>query len=630
MRRHPKNTGTAGKKLDTKVLGRLMKYIFKNYKVHYIFVLIGIVISSLASVSASLFMKTLLDDYVQPLIGVSNPNFEPLYEALSFMAIIYLLGVIATYAYEKLLVIISQGTLENIRRDLFSHMQKLPISYFDSHSHGDVMSVYTNDTDTLRQVISQSIPQVIVSLFTISTVFISMLTLSIPLTLISLSMVGVMQLALKFIMGRSGKYFSLQQKKLGEENGYIEEMMEGARVVKVFNYEDKAIEGFDAINEELFEASFNANKYANILMPIVSNLGHVSYVLVALVGGVLTVNGWAGLTIGSLASFLTLNRNFNGPLTRISQQLNSVIMAMAGAERIFELLDEKIEVDEGIVTLVNVCEVDGKLQQCDEETNHWAWLHPREDGQNELVRLDGDVRFHDVDFAYVKDVPVLKNIDLYAEPGEKIAFVGPTGAGKTTITNLINRFYDIKKGSITYDGIDVKLIKKDDLRRSLGIVLQDTHLFSGTIEDNIRYARPNATREEVIEAAKLANAHYFIQHLEHGYDTYLTRSGASLSQGQRQLLSIARAALSNNPVLILDEATSSIDSQTEKLVQQGMDQLMAGRTTFVIAHRLSTIKNSNAIMVLNDGEIIERGNHESLIANKGMYYQLYTGAIMND
>ena len=630
MSQRPRNVGTDGKKLDFKVLKRLMRYIFTTYKWHYIVVFVGIVISSLSQVSASLFMKTLLDDYVQPLIEASNKDFAPLLQALSMMAIVYFVGILANFMYQKLLVIISQGTMENIRRDLFSHMQSLPISYFDTHSHGDVMSIYTNDTDTLRQVISQSIPQVMVSFFTIVSVLISMIILNIPLTLITLSMVGVMQFALRKIMKQSGRFFTQQQKMLGKENGYIEEMMEGARVVKVFNYEEKAIANFDTINNDLFDASFQANKFANILMPIVGNLGNLSYVLVALFGGVLAVNGWGSLTIGGLASFLTLNKSFNGPLNQISQQLNSVIMAMAGAERIFTLLDEDSEIDDGNVTLVNVKENgDGSFVEVAEVTGIWAWSHPREDGTHEYVRLNGDVRFHDVNFAYVKDKPVLKEVNLYAEPGEKIAFVGATGAGKTTITNLINRFYDINEGSITYDGIDVKLIKKDDLRRSLGIVLQDTNLFTGTIEENIKYARPNATRDEVIAAAKLANAHHFITHLEHGYDTILTRSGSSLSQGQRQLLSIARAALANSPVLILDEATSSIDSQTEKQVQQGMDQLMHGRTTFVIAHRLSTIKNSNAIMVLDQGEIIERGNHDSLLEKQGTYYKLYTGVIEN-
>ncbi|NLC96661.1 MAG: ABC transporter ATP-binding protein [Erysipelotrichaceae bacterium] len=627
----PKNVGTDGKKLDINVLKRLLIYILSRYKIHYIFVFICIVISSLAQVSASLFMKILIDDYITPLIFTVEKDFTPLITALMVMASIYLIGVITNFIYQKLLVIISQGTLENIRRDLFSHMQKLPISYFDTHSHGDIMSIYTNDTDTLRQVISQSIPQFLVSFFTIISVFISMIILSVPLTLITLSMVVVMQFVLKKIMSKSGRYFSKQQKMLGLENGYIEEMMEGARVVKVFNYENKAINNFNKINKDLFDASFQANKYANILMPVVGNLGHISYVLVALIGGAMAVNGWGNLTIGGLASFLTLNRSFNGPLNQISQQLNSVIMAMAGAERIFKLLDEEVEVDNGFVTLVNAKEnEDGSLSEVEKVTNIWAWKHKREKGQTEYVRLRGDVRFYDVNFSYIENKPVLKGINLYAEPGEKIAFVGATGAGKTTITNLINRFYDINHGSITYDGIDIKLIKKDDLRRSLGIVLQDTNLFTGTIEENIKYARPNATFEEVIEAAKLANAHYFIKHLEHGYDTVLTRSGASLSQGQRQLLSIARAALANSPVLILDEATSSIDSQTERLVQEGMDKLMSGRTTFVIAHRLSTIKNSNVIMVLDNGEIIERGNHKSLLEKKGTYYKLYTGLIEND
>lgn len=631
MSQRSKNVGTDGKKMDFQVLKRLMGYIFSHYKWLYFFVFIGIIISSLASVSASLFMKTLIDNYIEPLIHTTHKDFTPLFYALSKMGIIYFIGILANFIYQKLLVIISQGTMENIRRDLFAHMQSLPIQYFDSHSHGDIMSIYTNDTDTLRQVISQSIPQFLVSLFTIISVLVSMIVLSIPLTVVTLSMVVLMRFALVNIMKKSGKYFTLQQKMLGVENGYIEEMMEGARVVKVFNYENKAIEKFHELNEELFESSYEANKFANILMPIVSNLGHISYVLVALVGGILSVNGWAGLTLGGLASFLTLNRSFNGPLTHISQQLNSVIMAMAGAGRIFELLDQVPEIDDGIITLVNAkFNENGSLVETKEDTGIWAWKHPREDGSFVYVRLMGDVRFHDVTFSYVPGKTVLHNVDLYAEPGEKIAFVGATGAGKTTITNLINRFYDIDRGSITYDGIDVKLIKKDDLRRSLGIVLQDTNLFTGTIEENIKYANLNATHEEVVAASKLANAHHFIQHLEHGYDTVLTRGGSALSQGQRQLLSIARAALANSPVLILDEATSSIDSQTEKLVQEGMDKLMSGRTTFVIAHRLSTIKNSNVIMVLDHGRIIERGNHESLMEKRGTYYQLYTGLIQND
>lgn len=630
MSERPRNVGTDGRKLDFSVLKRLIAYIFSKYKIHSIFVLIGIIISSLAQVASSLFMKTLLDDYVEPLVHTADKDFTPLFQALITMAVIYLIGVITNFIYQKLLVIISQGTLENVRRDLFTHMQKLPISYFDTHAHGDIMSIYSNDTDTLRQVVSQSIPQVIASFFTIVSVFISMIVLNIPLTLVSLSMVFVMRLALKKIMNKSGRYFSKQQKMLGVENGYIEEMMEGARVVKVFNHEDKAIEKFVEINDNLFDASFQANKFANVLMPVVGSLGHISYVLVAFVGGILSVNGWAGLTIGSLASFLTLNRSFNGPLNQISQQLNSVIMAMAGAERIFELLEEETESDEGVVRLVNVREnSDGSLSECDQQTNIWAWKYPQDNGDSVYVKLEGDVRFYDVDFSYIPGKPVLENLSLYAEPGEKIAFVGATGAGKTTITNLINRFYDIDAGQIKYDGIDVKEIKKDDLRRSLGTVLQDTNLFTGTIEDNIKYGRPEASHEEVVAAAKLANAHHFIEHLEHGYATVLSNSGSTLSQGQRQLISIARAALANSPVLILDEATSSIDSQTEKQVQKGMDKLMQGRTSFVIAHRLSTIKNANAIMVLDHGKIIERGNHKSLMEKGGNYYQLYTGVIDN-
>lgn len=630
MSQRRKNMGPEGKKMDLQTLKRLMGYIFSNYKWLYCLVFIGIIVSSLASVSSSLFMKTLIDDYIEPLIHASNKDFTPLFYALTKMGMIYLTGILANFMYQKLLVIISQGTMENIRKDLFSHMQSLPIEYFDSHSHGNIMSIYTNDTDTLRQVISQSIPQFLVSLFTIISVLVSMIILSVPLTLVTLSMVVLMQFALVTIMKRSGKYFSLQQRMLGAENGYIEEMMEGARVVKVFNYEEKAIEKFHELNEELFESSYKANKFANILMPIVGNLGHISYVLVALVGGILSVNGWAGLTLGGLASFLTLNRSFNGPLNQISQQLNSVIMAMAGAGRIFDLLDQEPEIDEGRITLVNAkYDENGKIVETTEDTGIWAWKQGKEDGTSVYVPLMGDVRFNDVTFSYVPEKTVLHNVDLYAEPGEKIAFVGATGAGKTTITNLINRFYDIDQGTITYDGIDIKEIKKDDLRRSLGIVLQDTNLFTGTIEENIKYANPKATHEEVVAASKLANAHHFIEHLEYGYDTVLTRGGSALSQGQRQLLSIARAALANSPVLILDEATSSIDSQTEKLVQEGMDKLMNGRTTFVIAHRLSTIKNSNVIMVLDQGRIIERGNHESLMKKRGSYYQLYTGVVEN-
>ena len=629
MSRRPRGF-TDGRKLDFKVLIRLMKYVLVRYRFHYAFVLVGIVVTSLTSVTASVFMKTLIDDYITPLLVSEVPDFAPLAQALTTMACIYLVGVIANYLYHKVLVVISQGTLLDLRNELFTHMETLPIQYFDTHAHGDVMSIYTNDVDTLRQVVSQSIPSFISSIITVVSVFISMVMMSVPLTLVTLVMVFFMQASLKFIMGNSGKYFMAQQKRLGIENGYIEEMMEGAKVVKVFTYEDKATERFIDINNELCDAAFKAHKFANMMGPVNGNLGNISYVLCAFLGGFLALNGVGGLTLGSLASFLALNRSFNMPLNQISQQLNSVIMAMAGAERIFGLLDTPSEVDKGKVTLVNVKEENGKLIETEEVTNKWAWKHPHEDGSISLVELKGDVRFHDVDFGYVEGKTVLHEVSLYAEPGQKLAFVGATGAGKTTMTNLINRFYDVQKGSITYDGIDVKLIKKDDLRRSLGMVLQDTHLFTGTIEENIRYGKPDATHEEVVAAAKLANAHSFIRHLENGYDTMLTRDGSSLSQGQRQLLSIARAALANPPVLILDEATSSIDSRTEKLVQEGMDKLMHGRTTFVIAHRLSTIKNSNAIMVMDQGRIIERGNHDALIEKKGTYYQLYTGLIEND
>ena len=630
MARHPHGVGTNGKKLDIKVLFRLMKYVLTRYRLRYFFVLICIAVSSVASVTSSVFMKTLIDGYIEPLLLSDVPNFAPLLKALMFMACIYGIGVVSNFIYQKLLIAISQGTLFDLRNDLFSHMETLSIQYFDTHSHGDIMSIYTNDIDTLRQVVSQSIPSFISSMITIISVLCSMIIMSIPLTLVTLSMVVVMQFALRFIMGKSGKYFAAQQQRLGKENGFIEEMMEGAKVVKVFTREEKTMSEFKVINDDLCDAAYQANKYANIMGPVNGNLGNISYVLCAFIGGLLAVNGIGTLTLGTLASFLALNRSFYMPINQITQQLNSVIMAMAGAERVFAVIDAEPEVDNGKVTLVNVKEENGQLVECEEVTNMWAWKHPHEDGTESLVELKGDVRFHGVDFSYVEDKQVLYDIDLYAEPGQKLAFVGATGAGKTTMTNLINRFYDVQKGMITYDGIDVKLIKKDDLRRSLGMVLQDVHLFTGTIEENIKYGKPDATREEVIAAAKLANAHSFIRHLENGYDTMLTRDGSSLSQGQRQLLSIARAALANPPVLILDEATSSIDSRTEKLVQEGMDKLMHGRTTFVIAHRLSTIKNSNAIMVMDHGRIIERGNHDALIEKKGTYYQLYTGLIEND
>lgn len=629
MSRHPRGVGTNGKKLDVKVLVRLMKYVLARYKFRYIVVFVCIAISAFASVTSSIFMKTLIDGYIEPLLLSDVPDFAPLLQALTFMACIYGVGVISNFVYQKTLIVISQGTLFDLRNDIFSHMETLPIQYFDTHAHGDIMSIYTNDIDTLRQVVSQSIPQFLSSMITIISVFCSMVVLSIPLTLVTLSMVVVMQFALRFIMSRSGKYFAAQQQRLGKENGFIEEMMEGAKVVKVFTREEKTMQEFKQINDDLCDAAYKANKYANIMGPVNGNLGNISYVLCAFIGGLLALNNIGSLTLGTLASFLALNRSFYMPINQISMQLNSVIMAMAGAERIFEVIDAQAEVDNGKVTLVNVKEENGTLVECAEVTNKWAWKHPHDDGTESLVELKGDVRFYKVDFSYVEGKQVLFDIDLYAEPGQKLAFVGATGAGKTTMTNLINRFYDVQDGMITYDGIDVKLIKKDDLRRSLGMVLQDTHLFTGTIEENIKYGKPDATHEEVVAAAKLANAHSFIRHLEDGYNTMLTRDGSSLSQGQRQLLSIARAALANPPVLILDEATSSIDSRTEKLVQEGMDKLMHGRTTFVIAHRLSTIKNSNAIMVMDQGRIIERGNHDALIEKKGTYYQLYTGVIEN-
>ena len=616
--------------MNFQVLGRLLRYVLKHYKFSCLVVLVFIILSSVANVSVSLFIRVLIDDYITPLSQSPSPDFSSLLRVLLQMLCVFGMGVFANFAYQRILVNVGQGTLRNIRDDLFAHMEKLPIGYFDTHPHGDIMSVYTNDTDTLRQVITQSLPMTIQAAFNVLFVGTSMIVISLPLALLSFFMVGVMLTVARKIGGRSARNFQLQQKNLGRENGYIEEMLEGSKVIKVFTHEQEVIDGFNKINEDLFESSYKANMFASMLMPVVANIGNVSYVLATLVGGVLAIGGWTGLTLGGLASFLQLNRSFNMPISNISQQMNAVAMAMAGAERIFALMDETVEVDQGTVTLTRYKEEAGKIVETREYTGKWAWRHPRENGKVEYVPLRGEVLFHDVSFGYVPNKVVLHDIELYARPGQKIAFVGATGAGKTTITNLINRFYDIQKGSITYDGIDVKLIKKADLRGSLGIVLQDTHLFSGTIRDNIRYGKPEASEEEVIAAAKLANAHEFIRHLEHGYDTVLSGDGSALSQGQRQLISIARAALANAPVLILDEATSSIDSRTEKMVQDGMDSLMKGRTTFVIAHRLSTIKNSDVIMVLDQGRIIERGNHESLLAKKGIYYQLYTGALEMD
>ena len=616
---------------QVKTLKRLFNFVLTRHRNSCIVVLLLIIVSTIANVSGSIFIKSLIDDYITPYINSANPNFAPLLNAIIRMIAIYAIGVLATYGFNRILINVSQGSLKEIRDSMFEHMEKLPIRYFDTHNHGDIMSIYTNDADTLRQMISQSVPQVIVSGITILSVFVSMIIISVPLTCISVFMVVVMLFVSKHVTSRSGKYFYQQQINLGKVNGFIEEMMEGQKVVKVFTHEEEAKKDFDKVNEELFESAYEANKYANILMPLIGNLGYVSYVLVALIGGVLAINGYANLSIGALASFLQLNRSFNNPIGQISQQVNMVLMALAGASRIFALLDEEVEKDEGHVTLVNAKEnEDGTLSPVDYRTGVWAWEHRRPDGSIEYVRLVGDVRFHDVTFGYNENKTILYDMNLFAKPGEKLAFVGATGAGKTTITNLINRFYDIQKGSITYDGIDIKLIKKADLRRSLGIVLQDTHLFTGTIMDNIRYGKLDATDEECIAAAKLANAHEFIMHLEHGYQTVLSGDGSSLSQGQCQLLAIARAAVANPPVLILDEATSSIDTRTESIVQSGMDKLMEGRTVFVIAHRLSTIKNSDAIMVLDQGRIIERGDHDKLIEQKGTYYQLYTGGLELD
>ena len=626
-----KNNKPKADKQSIEVLIRLLRYVISRYKLTSFLVFVFVLISSLTSVVSSLFLKSLIDDYVTPiLVSEGVADFTPLFHALCMMGAIYLIGTVSTYIYSFLLIKISQGTMKRIRDDLFTHMEKLPIRYFDTHHHGDIMSVYTNDIDTLRQLISQSIPQLLSSLITVIGVFISMCFLSFYLTIIVIVMVFVMKQVMTKIAGKSGKYFFDQQQNLGKVNGYIEEMMNGQKVIKVFTHEEETKEGFDAVNTSLFISSYKANMYSNILMPVMGNLGNISYVLTALIGGLVSIYGIGGLTLGGLASFLQLNRNFTMPIAQISQQINFVIMASAGATRIFDVMDEEKEVDEGIVTLTNVKDENGVLVPTKENTGKWAWCHPRENGEIEYVPLVGNVIFEHVDFGYTDKKQILHDINLYAQQGQKVAFVGATGAGKTTITNLINRFYDIQSGSITYDGIDIKLIKKDDLRRSLGIVLQDTHLFTGTIRDNIRYGKKDASDEEVIASAKLANAHTFIKHLEHGYDTVISGDGASLSQGQRQLLSIARAALANSPVLILDEATSSIDSRTEKIVQDGMDKLMEGRTVFVIAHRLSTIKNSDVIMVMDQGRIIERGNHEQLIAEKKTYYQLYTGGLELD
>ena len=609
------------------VLKRILGYMLKYYKGSCLAVIVCVLGSALCTLQGTLFMQSLIDDYILPMTVADAPDFSGLAAALIRLAAVFVIGIICAYGYNRIMVNVSQGTMRRLRMELFTHMEALPIRYFDSHAHGDIMSVYTNDVDTLRQLISQSIPQTLNSMVTLVTTFVSMLVLDIPLTVLSVLMVCVMLFTTSRLGSRSGKYFSRQQKDLGRVNGYIEEMMKGQKVVKVFCHEEKTFEEFQKLNQELRVSVENANKYANIMMPVNANIGNISYVLCAVIGALLALGGFGGLTLGTLVSFLTLNKNFTQPVTQISQQMNNIIMAMAGASRVFQLMDETPETDDGYVELVNAKEnPDGTLTESAERTGIWAWKHPhRADGTVTYQRQEGHVTFDDVDFGYTDDKIVLHNITMDAKPGQKIAFVGSTGAGKTTITNLINRFYDIQDGKIRYDGININKIKKGDLRRSLGMVLQDTHLFTGTVMDNIQYGKLDATDEECIAAAKLANADGFIRRLPDGYQTMLTGDGSNLSQGQRQLLAIARAAVADPPALILDEATSSIDTRTETLVQEGMDRLMKGRTTFVIAHRLSTVRNADCIMVLEQGRIIERGTHDQLIEAKGRYYQLYTG-----
>lgn len=629
MSRMPRGEVTLGGdiKKQFRIIKRVLGYMLKNYKVAFMIVVVCIIGQALCTLQGMLFTQRLIDDFIAPMVASGSTDFGPLANALMMMALFYGMGIVFSYTHQRIMVNVGQGTMRRLREDLFSHMETLPIKYFDTHAHGDIMSVYTNDVDTLRQLMSQSIPNFINSSFTMVSTYISLIVLDIPLTIITACMTGVMLYTMTKLSSKSGKFFVNQQKNLGALNGYIEEMMEGQKVVKVFCHEEKAIEEFKQLNENLRSSAAEANKIANIMMPINNNLGNVSYVLCAICGGILALGGYTGLTLGTLISFLALNRNATQPVGQMSQQMNFIIMATAGAERIFKLLDEKPEVDDGYVELVNVIEhKDGTIEETKEHTNVWYWKHPHKaDGTITYTKLEGDIVFDDVDFGYTDDKMVLHNIKMYATPGQKIAFVGSTGAGKTTITNLINRFYDIQDGKIRYDGINVNKIKKADLRKSLGMVLQDTHLFTGTVMENIRYGRLDASDDECIAAAKLANAHGFIKRLPDGYNTILTGDGANLSQGQRQLIAIARAAVADPPVLILDEATSSIDTRTETLVQEGMDCLMNGRTSFVIAHRLSTVRNADCIMVLENGRIIERGTHDQLIEEKGRYYQLYTG-----
>lgn len=608
-------------------IGRVMKYVLKDYKIACLIVLVCIIGSALATLSFTLFTRTLIDDYILPLIGKANPDFDPLAQRLLKISMILVVGIICSYSMNRIMVTVSQGTLKKLRNELFGKMESLPLKYFDTHSHGNIMSVYTNDVDTLRQVISQSLPQLASSSITMVSIFVSMIVLNIPLTLVSLFMIFISIRVTAKLSAVSGKYFSQQQRDLGEVNGYIEEMIQGQKVVKVFCHEQHCIDEFKDLNHKLRDSARNANKIVNIIMPVNGNIGHISYVIVATVGAILALNGFTGLTLGTLITFMTLSKNFSMPVTQVSQQFSSIVMAAAGARRVFEMMDEKPEEDNGYVELVraNIAE-DGTITESKEQTGTWAWKHPHQaDGTVTYRKLEGAITFNDVDFGYNPDKMVLHNIKMYANPGQKLAFVGSTGAGKTTVTNLINRFYDIQDGKIRFDEINVNKIKKGDLRRSLGMVLQDTHLFTGTVMENIRYGRLDATDEQCIRAARLANADGFIRRLPNGYDTVLRNDGANLSQGQRQLLAIARAAVANPPALVLDEATSSIDTRTELLVQKGMDELMKGRTSFVIAHRLSTVKNADCIMVMEQGRIIERGTHKELLEQKGRYYTLYTG-----